>query len=135
MIMTTWQGVVTVLMAVLGTIITRFLPFVLFPESKKPPHIIDYLGNVLPYAMTGLLVVYSLKNVNPFAGSHGIPEAIAIAAIVVLHVWKTQHAALDRRRHRRVYGITSACFCMIVCFVGLPKSEVSFIGIFHSCYC
>ena len=36
MIMTTWQGVVTVLMAVLGTIITRFLPFVLFPESKKP---------------------------------------------------------------------------------------------------
>mgnify|MGYP000984693413 FL=1 len=52
MIMTTWQGVVTVLMAVLGTIITRFLPFVLFPESKKPPHIIDYLGNVLPYAMT-----------------------------------------------------------------------------------
>ena len=80
MIMTTWQGVVTVLMAVLGTIITRFLPFVLFPESKKPPHIIDYLGNVL--------VVYSLKNVNPFAGSHGIPEAIAIAAIVVLHVWK-----------------------------------------------
>lgn len=88
MIMTTWQGVVTVLMAVLGTIITRFLPFVLFSESKKPPHIIDYLGNVLPYAMTGLLMVYSLKNVNPFAGSHGIPEAIAIAAIVVLHVWK-----------------------------------------------
>ena len=81
MIMTTWQGVVTVLMAVLGTIITRFLPFVLFPEPKKPPHIIDYLGNVLPYAMTGLLVVYSLKNVNSFAGSHGIPEAIAIAAM------------------------------------------------------
>ena len=88
MIMTTWQGIVTVLMAVLGTIITRFLPFMLFPESKKPPRIVDYLGNVLPYAMTGLLVVYSLKNVNPCAGSHGIPEAIAIAAIVVLHVWK-----------------------------------------------
>lgn len=35
MIMTTWQGVVTVLMAVLGTIITRFLPFVLFPESRN----------------------------------------------------------------------------------------------------
>ena len=32
MIMTTWQGIVTVLMAVLGTIITRFLKFVLFPE-------------------------------------------------------------------------------------------------------
>ena len=75
-------------MAVLGTIITRFLPFVLFPESKKPPRIVDYLGNVLPYAMIGLLVVYSLKNVNPLAESHGIPEAIAIAVIVILHIWK-----------------------------------------------
>lgn len=134
MIMTTWQGVVTVLMAVLGTIITRFLPFVLFPESKKPPHIIDYLGNVLPYAMTGLLVVYSLKNVNPFAGSHGIPEAIAIAAIVVLHVWK-RNMLLSIAGGTVVYMALPACFCMIACFVGLPKSEVSFIGIFHSCYC
>lgn len=74
MIMTTWQGIVTVLMAVLGTIITRFLPFVLFPESKKPPRIVDYLGNVLPYAMIGLLVVYSLKNVNPLAESQAFPK-------------------------------------------------------------
>lgn len=57
-----------------------------FPQVL--PRIVDYLGNVLPYAMTGLLVVYSLKNVNPFAGSHGIPEAIAIAVIVILHIWK-----------------------------------------------
>ena len=35
MIMTTWQGIVTVLMAVLGTIITRFLPFMLFPGIKE----------------------------------------------------------------------------------------------------
>lgn len=135
MIMTTWQGVVTVLMAVLGTIITRFLPFVLFPESKKPPHIIDYLGNVLPYAMTGLLVVYSLKNVNPFAGKPRHSRSDRHRRDRRAARMETQHAALDRRRHRRVYGITSACFCMIVCFVGLPKSEVSFIGIFHSCYC
>lgn len=55
---------------------------------KVLPRIVDYLGNVLPYAMTGLLVVYSLKNVNPLAGGHGIPEAIAIAVIVILHMWK-----------------------------------------------
>ena len=55
---------------------------------KVLPRIVDYLGNVLPYAMIGLLVVYSLKNVNPLAGSHGIPEAIAIAVIVILHIWK-----------------------------------------------
>ena len=88
MTMTVWQGVVTILMAVLGTVITRFLPFVLFPESKQPPRIVDYLGEVLPYAMTGLLVVYSLKNVRPLSGSHGVPEALAIVVIVALHVWR-----------------------------------------------
>lgn len=41
---------------------------------KVLPRIVDYLGNVLPYAMTGLLVVYSLKNVNPLAGGHGTPK-------------------------------------------------------------
>ena len=88
MIMTTWQGVVTVLMAVLGTIITRFLPFVVFPESKQPPRIIEYFGQVLPYAMTGLLVVYALRNTPILTGSHGLPELIACTVIVLLHVWK-----------------------------------------------
>lgn len=75
-------------MAVLGTVITRFLPFIVFPESERPPRVVEYLGKVLPYAMGGLLVVYSLKNVTPFSGTHGIPEAVAIAVIVALHVWK-----------------------------------------------
>lgn len=88
MTMETWQGVVTILMAVLGTVITRFLPLIVFPESERPPRVVEYLGKVLPYAMGGLLVVYSLKNVTPFSGTHGIPEAVAIAVIVALHVWK-----------------------------------------------
>ena len=71
MIMTTWQGVITIIMAMLGTMLTRFLPFLLFPESKEPPRFITYLGTVLPYAMTGLLVVYSLKGVRLTSGSHG----------------------------------------------------------------
>ena len=74
MIMTTWQGVITIIMAMLGTMLTRFLPFLLFPESKEPPRFITSLGTVLPYAMTGLLVVYSLKGVHLTSGSHGIPE-------------------------------------------------------------
>lgn len=88
MTMTTLQGIITILMAVLGTMLTRFLPFALFPESKEPPRFITYLGTVLPYAMTGLLVVYSLKGAHPLTGSHGIPEAIAIIAIILLHLWK-----------------------------------------------
>lgn len=88
MTMSLWQGVVTVAMAVLGTMITRFLPFMLFPESKQPPRLVEYLGKTLPYAMTGLLVVYSLKDVGLTSRSWGAPEALAIIAVVLLHVWR-----------------------------------------------
>ena len=73
---------------VLGTMCTRFLPFLVFPESKQPPRIIEYFGQVLPYAMTGLLVVYALRNTPILTGSHGLPELIACTVIVLLHVWK-----------------------------------------------
>ncbi|NMN01330.1 branched-chain amino acid permease [Bifidobacterium sp. DSM 109958] len=88
MTMTTWQAVATIAVVALGTMLTRFLPFLVFPESKRPPRVVEYLGSVLPYAMTGLLVVYSLKDVSLTSGSHGIPEAIAMLAIVLLHWWK-----------------------------------------------
>ncbi|OZG57783.1 branched-chain amino acid permease [Bifidobacterium tissieri] len=88
MTMTVWQSVITIAVVALGTMITRFLPFIVFPESKQPPRFIDYLGRVLPFAMTGLLVVYSLKDVSPMTGNHGIPELIAMAVIVALHAWK-----------------------------------------------
>lgn len=48
------------------------------------------LGTVLPPAVFGLLVVYCLKDVSLFAGSHGIPEMISIAAVMGLHIWKRQ---------------------------------------------
>lgn len=71
-----------------GTALTRFLPFLLFPEHKEPPPVISYLGRCLPPAMMGLLVVYCLRNVAVMSAPHGLPELISIAAIVVLHSWK-----------------------------------------------
>ncbi len=88
--MTLTQQIITVGMVVLGTVLTRFLPFLLFPAGKPTPKYIRYLGAALPPAVFGLLVVYCLKNVSLFAGSHGIPELISIAAVVGLHVWKRQ---------------------------------------------
>ena len=73
--------------ALLGTMMTRFLPFLIFPEGKQPPEFIQYLGKVLPYAVIGLLVIYCLKDV-PGSGTYGIPEFLAIAFIVLLHRWK-----------------------------------------------
>lgn len=85
--MTTSQSVLTVAAVVLGTMITRFLPFVAFPENKKPPAWITYLGTVLPYAAIGLLVVYCLKDAV-FTSFHGLPEGISIAVVVIVHKLK-----------------------------------------------
>ncbi len=87
MTMTTTQSILTIAAVVLGTMVTRFLPFLIFPEGKNPPEFIKYLGTVLPYAVIGLLVVYCLKDV-PGSGTYGIPELLAIAFIVLLHKWK-----------------------------------------------
>ena len=73
----------------IGTQLTRWLPFWMFPESREPPTIVEYLGKVLPAATMGLLVVYCLKDVTWFSGDHGLPQIIAIATVAVLHKWKS----------------------------------------------
>ena len=88
--MTLAQEIITIGMVVLGTALTRYLPFLLFPAGKPTPKYIQYLGKVLPAAVFGLLVVYSLKDVRILAGSHGLPEMISILLVIVLHVWKRQ---------------------------------------------
>ncbi len=85
--MTTTQEILTIAVVVLGTMLTRFLPFLIFPEGKTPPAYITYLGTVLPYAVIGLLVVYCLKDAV-FTSFHGLPELIAIGFIIVIHKWK-----------------------------------------------
>lgn len=88
--MTLEQRIITVLVIVLGTMSTRFLPFLLFPADRPTPDYVRYLGRVLPPAVFGLLVVYGLKDVSLLSGSHGLPEAMAIAVVVGLHLWKRQ---------------------------------------------
>ena len=88
--MTTSQHIITIAMIVLGTVLTRFLPFLLFPAGKPTPKYIQYLGKILPAAVFGMLVVYSLKGVSLLSGSHGIPELISIVLVVALHLWKRQ---------------------------------------------
>ena len=88
--MTLAQQIVTIAMVALGTMLTRFLPFLLFPAGRPTPRYVRYLGNVLPGAVFGLLVVYCLRNVSPFSGSHGLPELLAVAAVAALHLWKGQ---------------------------------------------
>ncbi len=71
-----------------GTLVTRFLPFLLFPKGKELPEFINYLSSVLPFATMGLLVVYCLKGVSLSAPPYGLPEFLAAAGTAALHWWK-----------------------------------------------
>jgi len=88
MILSVQQSLILIGVISLGTIITRALPFILFPNQKDTPKYILYLGNVLPFAAIGLLIIYCLKNVSLLNAPYGLPEGIAIAFVVGLHLWK-----------------------------------------------
>lgn len=88
--MTLTQQIITIGLCILGTMTTRFLPFIVFRESKETPEFIQYIGKFLPSAVFGMLVIYCLKNVNILQGTHGIPEAISVFVTGCLHVWKRQ---------------------------------------------
>lgn len=82
------RAILIVAAMAVGTMITRFLPFLLFPRGKKMPRYIEYLGHALPYATMGLLVVYCLKGGKILSWPFALPELIACAAVAALHVWK-----------------------------------------------
>ena len=82
------QTLIILLAITVGTVITRFLPPILFPHGKPLPKFLQELCTLLPPAMMGLLVVYSLRSTDLLGGSHGIPEAIAVAVTAGLHLWR-----------------------------------------------
>ena len=84
------------------TILIRFIPFLLF--SKNTPKPIVYLGEVLPYSIVAMLVIYCLKDIDFSGASHGIPEIISVALVAVLHKWK----------HNTLLSILSGTICYMI---------------------
>ena len=82
------HDILLIAVAVLVTMATRFLPFLILGEKRKTPPIIEYLGKVLPCAIMGMLVVYCLKDVSFLSAPFGLPELIACVVVAALHVWK-----------------------------------------------
>lgn len=82
------HSILIIVVATLVTMATRFLPFLIFNDSKKIPPIIAYLGKVLPYAIMGMLVVYCMKEVAFLCYPYGIPEILGCLAVGALHVWR-----------------------------------------------
>lgn len=77
---------ITILICVLCTQVTRWLPFLLFGRKKEVPRLIRYLGSVLPTAIMAVLVVYCLKGITLFAYPHGLPELLSVAIVAGLHL-------------------------------------------------
>lgn len=80
--MTAVQMGLTIAVCTAATMITRFLPAAIF----------------------GMLIVYCLKSVTPFAGSRGIPEAIALLVTVGLHKWK----------HETLLSVAGGTLCYVL---------------------
>ncbi|MCH5185959.1 MAG: AzlD domain-containing protein [Oscillospiraceae bacterium] len=98
-----------VLIAIMAgiTIMLRFIPFLLF--SKNTPKPIVYLGEVLPYSIVAMLVIYCLKDIDFLGKAHGIPEITAVVLVAVLHKWK----------HNTLLSVLSGtiCYMLLVQFV------------------
>ena len=64
----------------------RALPFLIF--RGRTPKYISYLGEVLPPAIIGMLVIYCLKDIQISSAPFGLPELIATVCVVGLQAWK-----------------------------------------------
>jgi len=93
----------------LVTMATRFLPFLIFGEKRETPPLVTYLGQVLPFAIMGMLVVYCLKDVAFLSAPFGAPEILGCAIVAVLHLWK--------RNSLLSIGVGTVCYMLMVQFV------------------
>lgn len=98
------EQILIILCVVLGTMLTRFLPFIIFPPAKPTPKYIQYLGKVLPGAALSLLVVYCLKDISFFHGNHALPEILSIGFIIFIHC----------RKRNMLLSIASGTICYIL---------------------
>ncbi len=84
--MTLAEQIIIIVIAAGATMLTRFLPFIIFRSDRPTPKFLKYIGKALPPAVFGLLVVYCLKNVSIAAFPYGLAEAIGVASVVILHL-------------------------------------------------
>jgi len=79
--------IAVILVMAAATFLTRLIPFVALRNRGGHP-LLMFLGRYLPPAVMTILVLYSLKGVDLSAAPHGAPELIAVAATILLHLWR-----------------------------------------------
>ena len=85
--MTGLEQIITILIDGFATVLTRFLPFVIF-KGKKTPKALDYLGFALPCSVFGMLLVYCLKDTVVTSFPFALPEVLGLAVTSAIYLWK-----------------------------------------------
>ena len=84
--MTVDKALLTILVVALTTAFTRFLPFLVFDPNKPTPKYLKFLASALPPAVFGMLVIYCFKGVSFASPATFLPELIATAAVIAVHL-------------------------------------------------
>lgn len=88
MILSVSYSMIIIIVIAAITFALRATPFILFSKSGTTPNVITYLGNALPPAVMGMLIIYCLKNTDVFNMPFGASEFIAVLSVVLLHLWR-----------------------------------------------
>lgn len=84
---TTNMALVATLVSTLVIFSLRAFPFVLF-SKREPPHVLRFIEKYIPPMVMAILLVYCFKDVQFAQEPFGAPYLIALAATVILHLWK-----------------------------------------------
>lgn len=82
------QVIIMIAVAAVCTFATRLIPFALFGGKKEPPKFVKYLGDILPTAIIGVLIVYCLSDFTKGDFNIILPKLIGVVITAGVHLWK-----------------------------------------------
>ena len=84
------QQIIMVAAGAVVTMLTRFIPFILFRPGKPTPKYIMYLGKVLPASVFALLVVYCLRDIgkNSVFSPDALMQIAGVFITILVHAWR-----------------------------------------------
>lgn len=86
--MTYRYALIQIAVMAVATLLTRALPFLIFPANRHQPKILSYFSRVLPHAVMGMLLVYCLRSADVLHAPFALPELLAVAATAAVHLIK-----------------------------------------------
>lgn len=104
--MNTGHSILLIAIASGITFLIRAFPFLVF-KKRQMPAFLKEIADKLPPAIIAVLVIYCLKGPLTVLGTETIAAVIAIAGVVILHLWKRNTLLSVAARNCSVYDFYS----------------------------